>query len=262
MVVQERLEFWSARAGLGPAAGTNDIVLKQIEMDLLLRRVPVGASVLDVGCGNGWTLVTLARQRGITGCGIDFCSSMIEEASRLAAGSGLSHALRFAQAEATDLPEDIGVFDVAITERCLINLPDEDTQRRAFLQIMRHVRPGGVYLMIESCTQGLDRTNEVRATLDLPPIEPPWHNNFLDADRVARWGTYDTVLEEVLPFTSTYHFLSRVVYAALARDRGEELRYDSDINLLAARLPVVGDFGPVRLWVWRRRSANGREAHP
>ena len=57
---------------------------------------------------------------------------------------------------------------------------------------------------------------------------------------------------EVIPFTSTYYLLSRVVYARLAKDRNEELRYDSEINQLALKLPSFGDLGAVRLWVWRR----------
>jgi len=69
---------------------------------------------------------------------------------------------------------------------------------------------------------------------------------------VPKWATDDFILEEVVPFSSTYHFLSRVVYASLARDKGEELKYDSDINILACKLPIVGNFGPVRLWQWRR----------
>jgi hypothetical protein len=42
------------------------------------------------------------------------------------------------------------------------------------------------------------------------------------------------------------------VYAKLATDRGEQMRYDSDINMLSLKLPPIGDFGPVRLWVWQR----------
>jgi hypothetical protein len=47
--------------------------------------------------------------------------------------------------------------------------------------------------------------------------------------------------------------LSRVVYAKLAEKSGEELRYDSDINMLAAQLPQeIGEFGPVKACIWRK----------
>ena len=111
--------------------------------------------------------------------------------------------------------------------------------------------------MIESFNQGLERTNELRSRLGLERIEPPWHNVFLDETAVIRWATDEFRLEEKVAFSSTYHLLSRVVYARLAKDKGEELKYDSDINLLACELPPIGDFGPVRLWLWRRRAAHG-----
>jgi hypothetical protein len=108
--------------------------------------------------------------------------------------------------------------------------------------------------MIESSIQGLERTNALRELLQLERMDPPWHNVFLDEESVRAWGTDEFTLEEVIPFSSTYHLFSRVVYARLAADKGEELRYDSEINMLACRLPIIGDFGPARLWHWRRKS--------
>ena len=78
---------------------------------------------------------------------------------------------------------------------------------------------------------------------------------FIDETAVPKWANDQFSLEEVIPFSSTYHFLSRVVYAGLARDKGEKLRYDSDINMLACKLPIVGNFGPARLWLWRRTAS-------
>lgn len=252
-MAETKLEFWNNRAGLKEVAGTNDFPLKGLELNLILDRVPERASVLDVGCGNGETLMQLAREKNCTGVGLDFSEKMIELARATSNRDGIADKVHFEMATLPELPANLGQFDYAITERCLINLDSEATQRQAFLKIMSQLKPGGHYLMIESAIEGLERTNELRELLGLERMEPPWHNVFLNESSVENWGTDEFVLEEVVPFTSTYHFLSRVVYARLAADKNEELKYDSDINMLSCRLPVIGNFGPVRLWSWRRR---------
>ena len=250
----KKLDFWNSRAELGEIAGTNDFPLKNLELRLIHEKIAPGASVLDVGCGNGDTLLSLAREKECVGIGVDFSDKMVQLANSTCRSAGYEERIKFQQGAIPGLPKDLGEFDYALTERCLINLDSEATQRQAFLEIMSHVKPNGCYLMIESCVQGLERTNELREMLDLERIDPPWHNVFVDETSVPKWATDEFVLEEVVPFSSTYHFLSRVVYARLAADKGEPLRYDSEINMLACRLPVVGDFGPARLWLWRRKS--------
>lgn len=253
-MTEAKLDFWNNRAGLKEIAGTNDFPLKGLELNMVLAKVPARATVLDVGCGNGETLMRLAREKGCTGVGVDFSEKMVGLALATSKREGLAAQVSFQVGALPILPQSLGQFDYAITERCLINLDSEEAQRRAFLNIMSHVIPNGLYLMIESAIQGLERTNELRQLLELERMEPPWHNVFLDESSVEKWGTDRFVLEEVVPFTSTYHFLSRVVYARLAADKNEELKYDSDINMLACRLPPIGNFGPVRLWSWRHKA--------
>ena len=248
-----KLEFWNSRAQLGHTAGTYDFPLKDLELKLILSRIRPQSSVLDVGCGNGETLIKLAQQNGCTGVGVDFSEMMIASAREAAKASGLDDKLTFQVCAAPGLPSSLGEFDYVITERSLINLDSLNTQHKAFLEIMSHVKHGGHYLMIESSIQGLERSNELRSILGLERIDPPWHNVFIDESAVPDWATSEYTLEEVVPFSSTYHFLSRVVYAGLAKDSGEQLRYDSEINMLACKLPPIGDFGPVRLWLWRRK---------
>ncbi len=251
---KEKRDFWNSRSGLGETAGTNDFVLKRLELALLLKRVPRNSTVLDIGCGNGDTLIQLAVQNGCSGAGVDFAPGMVQAGSSFCRAAGLQDRLRFEEGHVPGLREGLGQFDVVLTERCLINLDDAATQQRAFREIMEHVKPGGVFLMIEDSADGLAKLNALRAMLDLEPIPPPWHNVFLREADVAKWGERRYSIEEFVPFTSTYYFLSRVVYARLAADKGEQLQYDSDINLLALKLPSMGDLGAVRLWVWRHKS--------
>jgi ubiquinone/menaquinone biosynthesis C-methylase UbiE len=253
MVNEKIQKFWDERAGLGGIAGSNDFLLKNLEVDLLLKRIPEKSNILDVGCGNGQTLITLVKAKKCTGVGIDFSPKMVELAKDSAAQENLEGKLKFAEGSLEEIP-DVGLFDCIITERSLINLDSEEKQYTAFLGIMSHLKNNGRYYMLESCIDGLERTNELRVSLGLEPMSPPWHNLFFREDAVAKWANKNYVLEELYHFSSTYHLLSRVVYAKLATDKNEELRYNSDINLISCKLPPIGNFGPAKLWQWLKRN--------
>jgi len=253
-------DFWNSRARLDKISGTDDFPLKKLELDLILKKIPSGASVLDIGCGNGETLIRLCREKGCTGVGVDFSQEMINLAVAAGKKAGCADKLKFQAGAIPGLSKDLGEFDCVLTERSLINLDSEATQKKAFQEIISHLKPRSCYLMIESFIQGLQRTNQLREMLGLEKIAVPWHNVFLDETAVASWAGPECLLREVIPFSSTYHFLSRVVYARLAADKGEKLRYDSDINMLSLKLPVIGDFGPVRLWLWQRVSSVRKNA--
>lgn len=249
------VEFWNSRAQLGEAAGTNDVMLKRLEIAELLRRVPESSLVLDVGCGNGITLDALSRLRDCSGVGIDISPQMIMGARRTVWAPRPS----FTEFKVCDItkPESLRIlgddaFEVAVSERCLINLASPEEQFDAFLTIMDQLAAGGRYFMIENSVEGLARLNALRAAVDLPAMKTPWHNLYLQESTVGAWATKEYVLEEVVPFTSTYYFLSRVVYARLAADESKEPEYESPINQLSLQLPAIGDCGATRLWVWRR----------
>ncbi len=245
-------KFWNERSKLGEKAGSNDFLLKRLELDLILDTVKEYSRILEIGCGNGETLIKLAIEKNCTGLGLDFAEGMVSLAKSSSIQQGCASKVSFDHGKVPGLPDGIGEFDYVLTERCLINLDSYEKQHKAFLEIMSHLKPGAFYLMIESFIQGLDRTNELRIKFNLGPITPPWHNVFMDENIVASWANVDYKLVLISPFSSTYYLLSRVVYAALAQDKGEELRYDSDINLLSCKLPPIGNFGPVRLYLWQR----------
>lgn len=64
--------FWDSRATLGPTAGSNDFILKDLETAVLLEYIKLGTPILDAGCGNGGILIKLARERGCSDTGVDF----------------------------------------------------------------------------------------------------------------------------------------------------------------------------------------------
>jgi cyclopropane fatty-acyl-phospholipid synthase-like methyltransferase len=247
------LDFWNERSSLGVAAGTNDFVLTGIEQRFLMDYVPPRTRVLDIGCGNGGSLIQLVKNKGCDGIGFDFSEKMIESAQASVLAAGLQDRIDLHRRSIPPVSSEWGPFSVAYSQRCLINLEHVEAQRAAVLSIPATLEPGGIYIMIECFNDGSEETNLLRRRLGLEAMAAPWHNRFFNLHEVKSWSSPKFYVERVVHISSTYHFLSRVVYAKLAAQSGEALRYDSEINLVAAQLPQeIGEFGPVKACIWRK----------
>ena len=249
---RQKQEFWDERAKLGHTSGSDDFMLKQIETDFIRRHIHRGDRVLDIGCGNGMTLIDMHETLDISGIGLDFSSETAALAQKNS--EKYKNNLQFRQADTRALPDDLGQFDSVYVQRCLINLNSVEEQEKAFRSIMDLVKPGGVFIMVECTIDGQNSSNILRESLNISPLEIPWHNLFFYKTVVDSWQNDEYFVEHFDHISSTYHFLSRVVYAHLGEVNGGELKYDSDINKLALSLPPnIGDFGPVKGWVWRKK---------
>lgn len=247
------LKFWDERASLGDLAGTNDFVLTGIEQSFLLNAIQRGSRVLDIGCGNGSSMTKLIDQKGCTGVGIDFSGEMIRLAKQASQSLGLDERVEWHQRNIPPIPNEWAQFDVAYSQRCLINLATVEQQKAAVLSVQDTLKSGGIYIMMECFLEGAEETNLLRRRLGLQVLDAPWHNLFFHLHEVKSWSTPTFYVEKVVHVSSTYHLLSRVVNAKLSADSGEALRYDAAINLLAAQLPQdIGEYGPVKACIWRK----------
>lgn len=105
-------------------------------IDGLRDRLPVGASVLDLGCGCG---VPMARSLAAHGCavtGVDVSRVQIERARSLVPSATFLHA------NATRLEFAPESFDAVVCLYVVIHLP-QPAQQRLFGQIAAWLKPGG-----------------------------------------------------------------------------------------------------------------------
>jgi SAM-dependent methyltransferase len=246
--------FWNEQAeahGRDPQATTPDHWIREVEIASLseqLADLPAGAVVLDVGCGNGYSVIRLAeRHPGLSFVGGDYAAGMVEQAQRsLRDHPQLEGRVRFEEMDVLEIPLD-HAFDVVITDRCLINLPSFDEQRRAIARIAGVVRAGGRYLAVENFHGGQEGLNRERERLGLPPIPIRWHNCYLDETAFVDACSEFFAADPPIPITSTYYLITRCVYSKLCQMAGEEPGYDHPIYEVATQLPPLGDFGPVKL---------------
>ena len=250
--IDEVLEFWNRRASLKAAAGSNDLIAKQLEIEAIYGHVREGMKLIEIGCGNGITAIELARRLKVSITAFDFARNMIEEAKRLAKVEKLLGRVSFRVGDVRKLPQLNGSFDLAYTERVLINLPDWPQQKQAIANIGKLLAPGGVYVMCENSQDGLENVNALRKDVGLAAISPPWHNRYLRDAEVAACRIPGLRLQAIEYFSSTYYLLSRVVNAWLAAQESKEPQYDAPVNQLALKLPSIGEFGQGRIWLWRK----------
>src|SRR5262249_46830921 len=146
-------------------------------------------------------------------------------------------------------------YDLVFTERVLQNLLDWPAQQIALANIVRALKPGGLFVMEECFWSGLNTLNAARAELDLDPVPESWHNTFFHDDQVlGHMTSLDTEFVEENRFLSGYYFGSRVLLPALL-PKGKAATSASVLNDFFCELPPVGNFCPMKIMVFRKRHA-------
>jgi SAM-dependent methyltransferase len=135
---------------------TRDFWWNLDHVELRARRLGFEAlhSVLDVGAGRGhWgRLLSYALPADATVHGVDLEPRWVEEATRLAAESGLGHRFSYSRAAAEELPFQDGSFDLVTCQTVLIHVPDPFAVVR---EMVRVTRPGGLVVASEPNNRAL-----------------------------------------------------------------------------------------------------------
>jgi len=257
--------YWDERAALSSGslqATTNDIFLRELEITKLTEKLstiglPQHAAVLDLGCGDGYSTLRLAAALPtVSFLGVDYSENMLAIAEeRLRGQPQLASRVSFRLGDARQLIAIPGLatFDVILTVRCLINLPTAAEQFDTLRQVADRLNSRGFYFGIENFLQGHENMNRLRTAMALPEIPIRWHNCFLDEDKFLLEASkiFDAVSVE--NFSSSYYLATRVIYSAMCQLLGEQPDYTHPIHRVAGKLPMFGDFSPIKLVSMQRR---------
>jgi SAM-dependent methyltransferase len=111
-------------------------------------KIDPGTRVLDVGCGVGrWSRLLAARGARVTG--VDLSPTMIAEAQRRTAASGLAGRCRFLVQDSATL-EIEGTFDLIVCVTMLQHMLDASALRSALQRMARHLAPQGRLIILEA----------------------------------------------------------------------------------------------------------------
>lgn len=247
-------KFWDEQAkqyGDSSLATSPDTIAFNLELEELKKNIFNGCKVLDIGCGNGIKGIRLAEYFDIDYTGIDFSEEMVKKANANLKinENSLKGQVKFVQGDVLHLKESVqDSYDIVITSRCLINLVSIEDQVRAISNIYEVLKGKGIYLMIENSLQSLNNLNAVRETFGLEGINVRWHNVYIDEDQLFPKIESFFSIKDIIPFASTYYLISRTLNVHLTPE-GEAIDYLSKLNMLSAKLPILGDYAPVKLFI-------------
>jgi ubiquinone/menaquinone biosynthesis C-methylase UbiE len=212
------------------------------------------SSILEIGCGNGYTISQLRNSINSRFVGVDSNKNMIKLA--------LKRRLRNIEFKVDDILKTKikdESFDIIFTERCLINIMNWNLQLKSLEQIRRILRKGGYFIMLEAFDDGLNILNATRRSLGLEKIDQAWHNYYFKKKRFEAYAkgkfydwknspkhkiTYDN-------FLSSYYFGSRVLYPSLISGK-KEIQYNNKFVEYFSLVPSVGNFSPIQLCVLQK----------
>jgi arsenite methyltransferase len=109
--------------------------------------IPLGATVLDLGCGSGLDSLIAARRVGPSGqvIGVDFSEAMLHRARQAAAEVGADN-MEYRRADAENIPLEADSIDVALVNGIFNLNPARDL---IFAELARVMRPGGAVYAAE-----------------------------------------------------------------------------------------------------------------
>jgi ubiquinone/menaquinone biosynthesis C-methylase UbiE len=251
----KRLQMWHKRATFGARAGTDDLNLKTLETKILSELLVDQLSILDAGCGNGTTALEIVKRfPDKVIMGFDYSSRMIEEANKYVEEAQLSSSAEFICINMLDFDATLcSRFDGIYTERSLINLDSFEEQKIALENLARYAQTDARVVLCESFNDGLEEINAFRLDACLDKIERPWHNLYLNLNELDSLLPKSFELLEVLNFSSTYYFVSRVINAWQAHQEGKLPDYDAPLNHLSLKLPTIEQCAQTKALVLRKK---------
>jgi len=227
-------KFWNERADSfgekwNATLGEKYLRLLEINTIIKLLKIFTPQTVLDVGCGNGYSTKKYALSfPNVKFIGVDFSDKMIQKANEKKISN-----CKFFIADVTE-PESIPDhdFDIILTQRCIQNLENYESQYLAIKHLIKKKKTDGLLLLMECSKDGVEQLNRIRKKFLKAPKEniEPWHNNFLRDQLLIK-----DFNANIIYFSSTYMFLTKVIHPKLDK--------------YAYALPNIGKFGYDRLYI-------------
>lgn len=256
--------YWDRRATqyqLNPKSTTEDFWLRVLEIKHIknvLRGIKKRKDILDIGCGDGFSTINIAKDFPNSNfIGGDYSINMINNARELLKKTFKKTSKKNAQfqiMDIMDLRNYENKFDVVISDRCLINLPNYKSQTEAVVEIAKSLQKEGSYIMIENFIDTHKNLNRIRKNYGLSEIPVRWHNTFLANDFVKNdLKKYFRIISEN-NISSTYYFLTRVVYSLICKLENREPDYNNNIYRIATEIKETFEtIGPIKMFLLKKK---------
>lgn len=242
-------------------ATSRDFNLRELEIQAISKCIEEEGPILDIGCGNGYTLISLAKRlEAWKLTGVDFSGNLIKGAKHLISQEKdklksmpsfiCSDALKYLSDQKDESIKYI------ITERFILNLPSMESQKNALREIYRVLQKRGRLLMCEGTISGFKALNDIRVMVGLEAIQETSADN-ISANRIDD-KVFKEYLSSELGFKlqdifgfSNYFIISRVLHPLMVSPL--KPRFDSKYNeiakLIQENLDLEPGYGSNVLWL-------------
>lgn len=183
-----------------------DVFQRELEYDYIEPYLDRDMSVLEVGCGNGFSTDRFRKCAKWVDA-FDYSEDMVARARE-----------RFGETNNRFFHDDVlqprdfrDPYDTVVCVRVLINLKDSAEQARALDNMTGALRQGGRLILAEGFTDGFGHLNELRAAVGLPALTPAPINYYTPLAELEA-ALRDRYQVEARFHLGAYDYLTRVVY--------------------------------------------------
>ena len=139
--------------------------------------LPAGASILDIGCGNGVPITEALVHAGCRVVGLDTSTGMLARFRVNLPGTPV------VRGDVRDCPFSDGSFDAAVSRGMMFHLPRGD-QAAAFASVSRVLKPGASFLFTAAAIDGADEAGITGTSISSDP--PGRRSQGADGKRTSR----------------------------------------------------------------------------
>ena len=111
-------------------------------------------------------------------------------------------------------------------------------------------------LLMESSINAQKNINKYRKIFNLHKITPPWHNLFLDDNKLQKYKFKNVKLSKIENFSSNFYFITRIIYAAYAKIKKIKVNFTDPLNLIATSIKseiLKEDFSQIKMYIFKRK---------
>jgi ubiquinone/menaquinone biosynthesis C-methylase UbiE len=242
-------KYWDERAITDKTfqSTTKDYYLRELECRVVTEAIDEHhpSTVIDLGCGDAWTTIKIATShKNIMFAGYDYSEEMIKNAKHNIAEAGISNLTL----QVRDVLQPSSVkADLVFTTRCLINLQDWTSQKRAINNIYDLLNKNGIFVFVENFVEGNDNFNRIREEFGLEPIPMRDHNVYFYHKKLLSFVSNKFKVIKDVNISSSYYLVSRIIYSKICQANKVEPNYFDPHHSLATKLPFCGECGPIRM---------------
>lgn len=247
-------EFWKRRAhcyGQSKEFSFPDVHLNKKENNTLNKIIKKTnpKRILDVGCGNGYNTLEIISNFNGEVRGLDLNKTAVNVANDLSRQLGRTS---FEIGKIEKMPFSSEYFDFIYAKRAITNLPTRNLQRKAIDECFRILSPDGTFCLTDLFVEGYEKINRLRSKVGLDAINLPKHAELFTEEGLSQLIKGRFELVDIIDNTSTYYFISRIIYPAIAERLGIKIKSDSIINWVASKMPSIGSLGINKTYVFKK----------